>query len=187
MQKTSTERVLSLAERVNKSKASPRILGREAAIFFEKAMELECREKYHLAAEYLEAACKDLELAYEISSEFETKVRYVVPLDIARFSQHKLAALSYRDEGNYEAVLEEIRAARDIYERIPREISAELNSELSEDIDDLEKLEQKAKTFCRVNKILKYNNPLKSLLDFAIAEERYETAARIRDRIKMEE
>ncbi len=178
--------VISLAERVNKSKASHRILGREAAIFFEKAMELESHEKYHLAAEYLEAACKDLELAYEISSEFETKVRYVVPLDIVRFSQHKLAALSHGDKGNYEAVLEEIRAAREIYERISGEVSAELNSELSEDIDNLEKLGQEAKTFCRVNKILRYKNPLKSLLDLAIDEERYETAARIRDRIKME-
>lgn len=196
MQKTSTEKVQSLAERIRSGESkyfSIKQLTTEAEEFFEIAMDSEPEQGFELGIEYCRAACEDLGLVYERAigvdefertENFEGKNQGIAnKINEVMFYQHRLQANIYLTEKRYHMVLEEVAAAKELYNTL-LEDNEKLNSVFKLWEHDISRLEGIAKE--------KLGNPiemprmifLQNMLDLALAEERYEDSAMLRDKIK---
>ena len=193
--------IVTLAERIKSGEyeaVSVEELCKEAAEFFSRAMESEAGKRYKQGIEYCVAAYEDLDAAYENSNDCENfeqgKKRVADMQKRVKFHEHRIKADMYITEKRYYMLLDEILAAKSLYRELLEdndENIEDFESKFSPYICDLGRLERAARDRIKNMYQLPGEVQLKNkrdrldiALNRAVAEERYEDAARFRDKIK---
>lgn len=193
MQKTSIK-VQSLAERIRKGECEDKPvkdLVEEASDFLNRDVGLGMDGVCEEAVEYFKAAAEDFDFAYGISAELEEKARYADRFHLTWFHLHSLNAKIYLDDKKYYRALEEVNAAKEMYNTIKEDFAVRNEDGIPDSfnldghIHYLTKVENTAKQGIaeleqNPNRIVYLQNEL----DFAVSMEMFLYAAELRDKIR---